>query len=150
LVETFILRRGFDWIFFIKCLGPERTYHNHLMIHQFKFQSIWMNFDHNRRPPLSLLLLLNFTALFHRHNLLFYPKHYFMGQRMVSSYSMISLMVLFTLMTPYNYHMGHHSPSFVTKNGKKLLTNIFCATCTSITSYSANNIFLWANGVQLF
>ena len=131
--------------FSLNASAPKGLTTNHLMIHQFKFQSIWMNFDHNRSPPLPLLLSSNFTAFFHPHNLLFYPQHYLMGQRMVSSYPMISLMVLFTLMTPYNYPMGHHSPSFVTKNGKKLLTNMFCAICTSITSYSANNIFLWAN-----
>jgi hypothetical protein len=33
------------------------------------------------------------------------------------NYSMVSPEVPTTLMTPYNYSMGYHSHSFVTKNG---------------------------------
>ena len=82
---------------------------------------------------------------FDPHNLLLYPKLCFMGQKTVSCYPMISPMVPLILMTPYSHSMGHDSDSFVTKDGQKLLKNMFLAFFTSITSYSTHNIVLWAN-----
>jgi hypothetical protein len=40
-----------------------------------------------------------------------------MGKQIVPSYPKVSPMVFFTLMTPYDYHMGHHGHSFVTTTG---------------------------------
>ena len=82
---------------------------------------------------------------FDPHNLLLYPKLCFMGQKLVSCYPMISPMVPLILMTPYSHSMGHDSDSFVTKDGQKLLKNMFLASFTSITSYSTHTIVLWAN-----
>jgi hypothetical protein len=64
---------------------------------------------------------------------------------MVCSYSMISPMVPFTHKIPYSYSMGHHDRLFVTRNGQKLLKNMFLANFTSITSYPTHNIVSWAN-----
>jgi hypothetical protein len=44
---------------------------------------------------------------------------------MVSSHPKTSLMVRFTLLTFYIYPMVYNSHSFVTKNGQKLLKNMF-------------------------
>jgi hypothetical protein len=46
---------------------------------------------------------------------------------MVSSYPMISPRVPFIHKTPYNYPMGLHGHSFVTRNGQKLLNIMFLA-----------------------
>jgi hypothetical protein len=56
-------------------------------------------------------------------NLLFYLKHQFMGQWMVSIYSKILPSLPFTLTTPYSYPMSHHVDSFVTRNRQKLFKN---------------------------
>ena len=44
---------------------------------------------------------------------------------MVSSNPMILPTVLFTLMTPNSYPMGHYNHSFVSKNGQKLFKTGF-------------------------
>jgi hypothetical protein len=41
--------------------------------------------------------------------------------------------------------MGHHGRSFVTKNGQKLLKNMFLVIFISVTSYPTHNIVSWAN-----
>jgi hypothetical protein len=66
-------------------------------------------------------------------DLLFYPYHSFMGQWMVSSYSRISPMVPFSLITPYSYPICHHGDSFVTKYDRNVLVFF-----TTITSYLTN------------
>ena len=63
---------------------------------------------------------------------------------MVSSHPKASLMVRFTLLTLYIYPMVYNSHSFVTKNGQKLLKNMFLEMFTSITSYSTYIHVLWA------
>jgi hypothetical protein len=42
---------------------------------------------------------------------------YSKGQQVVFSYPMVSPKVTATIMTSYNYPMGHHCHSFVSKNG---------------------------------
>jgi hypothetical protein len=64
---------------------------------------------------------------------------------MVCSYPMISPMVPFTHKTPYSYPMGYHGRLFVTKNGQKLLKNMFLVIFTSVTSYPTHNIVSWVN-----
>ena len=64
---------------------------------------------------------------------------------MVSSYSMVSPMVPFKLMTPYSYPMGHNNHSLVTKNGKKLLKFMSLAMLSFIISYYTDKHVLWAN-----
>jgi hypothetical protein len=58
-------------------------------------------------------------------NLLFYTQICSMGQQVVFNYPMVSPKVPITLTTPYNYPMGHHSQSFVSKNGQKWLKTGF-------------------------
>jgi hypothetical protein len=55
------------------------------------------------------------------HNLLFHTQICSIGQRVVFNYPMVSLKVPTTLITPYSYHMGHHSHSFVSQNSPKRL-----------------------------
>jgi len=78
------------------------------------------------------------------HNLLFYTQICSIGQWVMFNYPMVSPKVPTTLMTPYSCPMGHHSHSFVTKNGQKLLKNMFLEMFTSITSYSTYIHVLWA------
>jgi hypothetical protein len=68
-----------------------------------------------------------------------------MGQQVVYNYPRVSPKVLTTLMTPYSYPTGHHSYSFVSKNGRKRIQNRFLMILTSITSYSTHKNFLWVN-----
>jgi hypothetical protein len=53
------------------------------------------------------------------HNLLFHTQICSMGQQVVFNYPMVSPKVSTTLMTLYSYPMGHHSHSFVSRNGRK-------------------------------
>jgi hypothetical protein len=58
---------------------------------------------------------------------------------------MISLMVFFTLLTPFTYHIAHDSHISMTKNGQKIVENMFMALFAAITSYSNHNIVSWVN-----
>jgi hypothetical protein len=64
---------------------------------------------------------------------------------MVYSYPIISFVVLFTLMTPYIYCMGHDSNSSRTEIGQKLLKTVFLVIFIAKTSSSTYNIVSWAN-----
>jgi hypothetical protein len=59
------------------------------------------------------------------HNLLFYTKIYSMGQQVVLDYPIVSPKVPTTLRTLYSYTIGHHSHSFVSRNGQKQLKQVF-------------------------
>ena len=73
-----------------------------------------------------------------------------MVQWVVLNYPMLSPKVPTTLMTPYSYPMGHHSHSFVSKNGQKWLKNMFLMMLINLTYYSTHKYVLWdTNGVQL-
>jgi hypothetical protein len=79
------------------------------------------------------------------HNLLFHIQICSMGQQVVFNYPMVSPKVPVTLMTPYKYPLGHHSHSFVIKNGRKWLKTRFLTILTSITSYFTYQSVLWVN-----
>ena len=55
----------------------------------------------------------------HFRNPLFYAQICFLGQQVVFNYPIVLLNVPTMLRTPYNYPIGHHSPSFVNKNSRK-------------------------------
>jgi hypothetical protein len=78
------------------------------------------------------------------HNFLFYIQVCSMDQQVVFNYPMLSPKVPTTLMTPFSYPLGYYCHSFLTKNGQKLLKNMFLAMFTSITSYSTYKYVLWA------
>jgi ATP-dependent helicase/DNAse subunit B len=81
----------------------------------------------------------------HLHKLLLYTQICSMDQSVVFSYPIISPRVPTTLMNLYSYQLGHHSHSFVTKNGQKRLKNMYLVMSTSITSYSIHGYVLRAN-----
>jgi hypothetical protein len=57
------------------------------------------------------------------HNLLFHTQICSMGKQVVLIYAMVSPKVPTNLVTPYSYPMGHHSHSFVNKNGWKQVSD---------------------------
>jgi hypothetical protein len=72
-------------------------------------------------------------------NLLFYTLICSMGQQVVFKVPTI-------FMIPYHdYPRGHHSHSFVSKNGWKWLKNMLLTMLNSITSYSMHKYVLRAN-----
>jgi hypothetical protein len=65
-----------------------------------------------------------------------------MSQRVVFNYAMVSSKVPTMFLTLYDYPRGHHSHSFVSKNGPKWFKNMFLIMLTSITSYSMSGVQL--------
>jgi hypothetical protein len=75
------------------------------------------------------------------HNFLFHTQVCSMGQKLVSNHPVLSPKVPATLVTPNSNVMGHHSHSFVRKNGRKRLKTVF--RWSSTTSYSTYKYVLW-------
>jgi hypothetical protein len=72
-------------------------------------------------------------------------KFFSMGQQVVFNYPMVSPKVPTTFINLFDYPIGYHRHSFVSKNGWKLLKNLFSMMLTSITSFSTHKYVLWAN-----